>query len=460
MVSRSGNGLQTPSHRSDSPHILLVNPWIHDFAAYDVWAKPYGLLYLAAILRAHGLTVSYMDCLNRFHPRAGPVDPHARHGRGPYLKTPIAKPRGLNDIPRTYSRYGIDPDWFRADLAGLYSPPDLIMVTSMMTYWYPGIIETIRLLKLVFPEVPVALGGIYARLCTRHAERHSGADMVVTDDGERLWDLIEQTTGCGIEPRFDWLDWDAHPYPAFDLQTVINYIPLLTRKGCPFDCAYCASRYLQPEVRQRSAECIVDEIEYWHIRHGVVDFAFYDDALLIDAERHAVPILEGIIANGRALRFHTPNALHISGITQETALLMARAGFHTLRLGLETAAFDSRRQLDRKVTEDQFHQAVGHLKTAGFDSRQVGAYLLTGLPGQDTETLYHSVDVVKAAGITPIPAYYTPIPHTRLWDAAVASSRYHLAADPIFTNNAIFPCQQDTFSWPALSRLKQYISSP
>jgi hypothetical protein len=22
----------------DTPHILLVNPWIHDFAAYDFWA--------------------------------------------------------------------------------------------------------------------------------------------------------------------------------------------------------------------------------------------------------------------------------------------------------------------------------------------------------------------------------------------------------------------------------------
>jgi hypothetical protein len=30
--------------------ILLVNPWIHDFAAYDLWMKPLGLLYLGGIL--------------------------------------------------------------------------------------------------------------------------------------------------------------------------------------------------------------------------------------------------------------------------------------------------------------------------------------------------------------------------------------------------------------------------
>ncbi|MGD2036453.1 MAG: B12-binding domain-containing radical SAM protein, partial [Desulfobacterales bacterium] len=56
--------------KRDVPHILLVNPWIHDFAAYDFWAKPLGLLYLAALLRSHGLSVSYIDCLDRFHPRA------------------------------------------------------------------------------------------------------------------------------------------------------------------------------------------------------------------------------------------------------------------------------------------------------------------------------------------------------------------------------------------------------
>ena len=56
--------------KADAPHILLVNPWIHDFAAYDVWAKPLGLLGLGAILRRHGCRVSYVDCLNRFHPRA------------------------------------------------------------------------------------------------------------------------------------------------------------------------------------------------------------------------------------------------------------------------------------------------------------------------------------------------------------------------------------------------------
>ena len=167
-----------------APHILLVNPWIHDFAAYDFWAKPLGLLSLAAVLRDHGMGVSYIDCLDRFHPEAPPQDPAARHGRGPYHKTRIAKPVGFFDIPRNFSRYGIDPEWFSADMAACPTP-DLILVTSLMTYWYPGVQETIRGLRRMFPEVPVLLGGVYATLCTDHAVRHSGADRVVAGDGAR-----------------------------------------------------------------------------------------------------------------------------------------------------------------------------------------------------------------------------------------------------------------------------------
>ena len=63
--------------RLDIPNILLVNPWIHDFAAYDFWAKPLGLLYIAAWLRANNWKVYIIDCLNPHHPQM-PFEPGVR----------------------------------------------------------------------------------------------------------------------------------------------------------------------------------------------------------------------------------------------------------------------------------------------------------------------------------------------------------------------------------------------
>jgi radical SAM superfamily enzyme YgiQ (UPF0313 family) len=433
----------------------LVNPWIHDFAAYDFWAKPMGLLLIASLLRDHGISVSYMDCLDRFHPNAPKTNPAARHGRGPYLKTRIPKPTGLEDVPRYFSRYGIKPQWFKTDLRR-QRPPDLILVTSMMTYWYPGVQETIKIIRLVWPQTPILLGGIYARLCPDHAQRHSGADHIAIDPAEKsLSSLVREFTGFSTPPAFDPGDLDSYPYPALDLQNHIGYVPLLTSRGCPFNCAYCASRFLEPQRMLRNPASVIEEIKFWHTKYSQGEFILYDDAFLVDTERHSIPLLEKIINANLKVRFHTPNAIHIRGITEQTAQLMHKAGFTTMRLGLETVDFDHRLEFDKKVSEEEFKLAVGYLKKAGFEKKQVGAYLLAGLPGQDLASVEHSIHTVKQLGITPVLAYYTPIPQTTLWPRAVAAPRYDLESDPVFTNNAIIPCTKKPFVWDTLTRLKE-----
>ena len=380
-------------------------------------------------------------------------------GRGPYLKRPIAKPPGLEDIQRTYSRYGILPEWFLMDLKAL-KKPDLVLVTSIMTYWYPGVKETIAHIRKVFCEVPIVLGGIYATLWPDHARNVSGADEVICGPAEAgILELVKKYTGFSAPLQFDPLDLDDFPYPAYHLEHGLAHVPLLTTRGCPFRCSYCASTYLQPRQMARSPFNVIDEIIYWHKEHGVIDFAFYDDALLIESERHAIPLFEGILKSGVSVRFHTPNAVHVREITAEVARLMYRIGIHTLRLGLETTAFKDRNGLDSKVSAPEFTEAVRHLKNAGFDSGRVGAYLLIGLPGQSEEAIKDSIRIVKANNIRPVLAQYTPVPHTALWDQAVAASRYDLNADPIFSNNAIFPCQTQDFSWDLVTRLKQLIEA-
>lgn len=442
----------------DSPHILLINPWIHDFAAYDVWAKPLGLLSLAAVLRVHGCRVSYLDCLDRFHPRAAATDPRARGGRGPYRRTRLPKPVQFPDVPRHFARYGIEPAWLQEDLEAV-GRPDLILVTSAMTYWYTGVRETVAALRAVFPKTPLVLGGIYATLCRDHARRTCGADEIFSGPAEpAVLELAATHTGWTAAPRFSPDDLDTYPFPAFDLQHQIPCVPLLTTRGCPFACSYCAAHLLEPRRLRRSPESVMAELTHWHRRWGVSDFVLYDDAFLADPEGHAAPVLEAVVRSGLAVRFHTPNALHIRGITSETAQLMFRSGFATLRLGLESAEFENR-DLDRKVTAAEFEQAVRWLKNAGFNNRQIGAYLLVGLPGQEPASVIRSIDTVKRAGITPVLAYYAPIPGTALWDQAASASRYDLAADPLYTNNAVLPCRREPFDWHWLSALKQRVAS-
>ena len=48
--------------------LLLINPWIYDFAAFNLWVEPIGLLSIGSIFRQHGYQLNFIDCLDRYNP--------------------------------------------------------------------------------------------------------------------------------------------------------------------------------------------------------------------------------------------------------------------------------------------------------------------------------------------------------------------------------------------------------
>jgi radical SAM superfamily enzyme YgiQ (UPF0313 family) len=322
-----------------------------------------------------------------------------------------------------------------------------------MTYWYPGVVEVIRLVREYFSNVPILLGGLYATLCPEHARLYSGADVVITGPGEEgiLSTLADLLGASPLAPSISE-NLDGYPYPALDLLSGLNFIPLLTSRGCPLTCSYCASRLLQPRFRPRRPEAVIEELFYWHTQLGLSEVAFYDDALLVEPENHLLPILEGLVGRGRNFRFHTPNGLHVGLITPRVARWLKKANFATLRLGLETIALGAKR-LDRKVQEGELERALSALQEVGFTRRELGVYLLIGLPGQEDAQIEESIKRVQALGATPVLTQYSPIPHTTLWPEAVQASRFDLANEPLYHNNSVFPCWPK-FSWPRYSHLK------
>jgi len=419
--------------------------------------KPLGLLYLGSLLRSRGFEVTLLDCVG-FHslPQSFTKDlplPKSRaFGRSHFFKEVIPKPRALKNIPRNFRRYGLPPGVVKNYLASL-PRPGLILVTSLMTYWYPGVAETVDFLRRTIPQVPIFLGGIYATLCETHARTHSGADRVLPGP----WDeKIGGIIAGALELRAAWgeggfPDW---PYPVFDLYPRLDYVCLLTRSGCPFSCTYCASAKLAKGVEVRSPEGVVREIAHWSRKFGVQNFAFYDDALLLDAATHLKPILREVVRREYRCNFHTPNAVHVRMIDEEMAALLFRANFKTIRLGLETADAAVQRETGGKVDNREFQEAVKNLKKAGYHGEEIGVYLLAGLPGQRAEEVKAGMAFVREAGAIPHLVEYSPIPGTPLFEEAKKLSPFDLENEPLFHNNSLFPCRWEGFTWEDFRNLK------
>jgi radical SAM superfamily enzyme YgiQ (UPF0313 family) len=325
-----------------------------------------------------------------------------------------------------------------------------------MTYWYPGVVAAIRQVRDVFPGVPVVLGGIYATLCSDHAARHAGADFVLPGEGEisltpLFRDLFDD------DPVFDprERDLDDLPYPAFDLIPVKDQFPVMTSRGCPFRCTYCASHLLRRHFTFRDPVRVVDEIAHWHRRYGTRNFSFYDDALLTQARQRAVPMMREVIRRGLDCDFHCPNGLHLREITAEVSRLLYRSRFRTIRFGLETACEKRQSVTGGKVTNEELRSAVAYLREAGYRPEDIGIYLLCGLPDQASGEITESIDLVKACGARPILTEFSPIPGTPIWEEALRVSPYPIADEPLFHNNTLLPCRSESLSPGVFQDLKR-----
>jgi len=437
---------------------LLINPWIFDFSAYDFWSKPIGILYLASLLRMNGIDASFIDCLEPYPADILPDRGRAWQkrkstGAGSYPRQRIPKPDILRSIPRNFYCYGIAPQRFVQSLKSI-PPPDVVMVTSMMTYWYPAVHTTIRFVHQAFPGVPVVLGGNYVTLCPEHAAR-SGAEFALPGPAELtipalLKDLFH------YEMRFlpDRDRLDSYPYPAFDLISRADQVPIMASKGCPYHCSYCASDLINDRFSRRDPIRIADEIEYWFSRLDIRHFSFYDDALLIDPSGMAVPLFKALIRRNLPISFHCPNGLHLRDLTSELSGLMFRAGFRTIRFGFETSNHQRQSSTGGKADNRELIEAVDHLKRAGYGSEAIGIYLLCGLPGQSAEEVMESIRFVRSCGARPIIAEYSPIPGTGLWEEALNASPFPIATEPLFQNNTLLPCRNNSLTYEMYQTLK------
>ncbi|MEJ2079268.1 MAG: radical SAM protein [Acidobacteriota bacterium] len=336
----------------------------------------------------------------------------------------VDKPRALRDIPRHYRRYGLPNESFRRFL-NEHGPFDFALIQTVMTYWYPGIVEVLETLRSEVPETRTVLGGVYASICPEHA-RSLGADLVVEGDHlEPLWEFLG-ISGEMREPPY----WEGYPLPETGVLKLAD--------GCPFRCTYCSVPRFQPTFRPGSLQRSLSDLDFLY-RLGTRQFVFYDDALLFKPETVFLPFLDTIRERGLDLVFHTPNALNARFINETIATRLAETRFRFLFLGFESDSMTWQKRTGGKVYPNELERAVRCLSKAGFDLDLVTCYLIVGHPRAADQAVEHSLQFAHSLGLKVMLSEFSPIPGTP--DGELCRARIDLD-EPLNHNKTAFAQRQ------------------
>ena len=215
-------------------------------------------------------------------------------------------------------------------------------------------------------------------------------------------------------------DIDSLPYPAherFDVgkYKILNrtYLPIITSRGCPFNCTFCASsRFSGTKWRTRSIPSIVAEIEEIITRYHYSALAFLDDNFSLDPKR-VIQICDEILHQRWDLKwwcFSRPDTL----IKNEDMIeAMAAAGARYVFMGVESA---SQRVLDsygKRTQAGAAEAAVELLRRHGIST--TASYVLGEV--EETEEMIRAT-IRQAIGLRAGSAQFsllTPYPGTDLF---------------------------------------------
>jgi radical SAM superfamily enzyme YgiQ (UPF0313 family) len=369
---------------------LLLNPPVYDAQYWARWSQPAGLLRIAALLQSKGYRVDLIDCMET--DRKGHV-PKSRRYEGGHPKL-VER----DNISKWIWHFGLKWEVVEQRMRQL-EPPDEVWIASIMTYWWESTRDAVALVRRIFPDARIMVGGIYPTLATEHAASELGADMIFKGELEEASHL--------------WTDLSLYTMPP-------SYAILTTTRGCPWDCHYCAARALNGgsnKMRERSPEDVLDEIEYKMQRFGIRRFGFYEDNALV-LRGHLQRILELIIERGHKLELYAPEGFETRMLTEDLLRTMKRAGFEKIHLPFEALKWDTNLGWNRRhASTASFDQALDAAIRAGFRPRtqEINAFVLFGLPDDRLEDIVDSVLYVHHTVGSIIPMLFTPVPGTQIY---------------------------------------------
>ena len=402
--------------------ILLCYPQYTHSSEFDSRAPSMSLVYLASTLEAAGHKVTIYDA-----------------SLGPIRKT------------GNVFRYGVSDDEMRSFLSS--NPFDVIAITCSFTARFRFVSKIARIAKEISPESIVCTGGLFPTSKWLYCLDNCRAiDFIILGEGElslaSVIKNIEQgksvKEACSLVEGTAWREGDKNacnpkqeyndeldklPFPAWHLAGIDKYfslqrkifelpapcLPILSSRSCPNQCRFC-NMYITHgrRFRMRSAENVLDEIEYLINKFNVRHFYFVDDNFSLNPVR-AKKILKGIMERGLHVKYNFHNGLSIKTLDRELISLMKKSGCTSVCLAIESGSERIRNEVyGKNLSTKKIFDVFKWCREEGIPT--IG-YFMVGAPGETRTDFEESKKLLLNLPMSlATVGIYTPYPDTELYD--------------------------------------------
>ncbi|MFP4309572.1 MAG: B12-binding domain-containing radical SAM protein [Desulfococcaceae bacterium] len=327
--------------------------------------------------------------------------------------------------------------------------PELLGLSLTLRQW-PRARQVVSFIRSEI-EIPVIAGGLFPTFAAETVLSAEGFDFVCVGEGEGATvDLLEALArdpadippipnirtqnGTNPPPRPAIPRLDDLPFPARDLLDEHHgLVHLVTRRGCPFSCAYCSAGsyrdiYGGGYLRDRSPENVLAELRSLGESGGLGYVIFLDDTFNLRPHwlRAFLPRFRREIGAGFSIHARA------DGMDSETLALLADSGCRHVVYGVESGSERVRREiLNRPGDNVALHRVFRQTRDAGMI---VTANFMFGVPGETAAEIEETLALAESLEPDDFGFFvFQPFPGARLYDRCRAKGWL----PPGFPNSAI-----------------------
>jgi radical SAM superfamily enzyme YgiQ (UPF0313 family) len=401
--------------------VLLVNPPFYRLLGSHYNANSLGIAYIASVLNKNGHDAWLYNA--DFQDKAEYQN----------LKELY---QGFHDYKKYFENPQDHPIWKEVVDKILDFQPDIVGYTS-----YTANISSIDIISKAIrwhhPKAIQVIGGPHSTLDKGILGKLPAIDFAVAREGEQVMlDLcngkpVGEIQGLAYRNKLGFiqhsgdaevLDIDSLPFPERDKfwgiteeqKKTIDVSYVVTIRGCPYRCNYCASPYSwkRNKTQYRSPDSVIAELHhlkenYWNDKEydysasanigpksglRIIDNTivyFVDDVFTVNKKR-VKEILQRMIDEGLDMPWKCEaRADHLN---EEICELMAKAGCQRVKVGFESGSDRILKQIQKDETTEKMRHGARLLKDAGVPFT---AYFMAGFPGETDEDLKQTIAFAK-----------------------------------------------------------------